>query len=129
MKDEIKEILNWLNQIIKENKESDVSLNGCVVPFETLYKLQDCITNLQQENEELKNEVKELERMCELYGKSIYNAELTDYKSRIDKAIKYIKSHIQRHDIDGSIADLDEFDILASPKTLLNILNGGDKDE
>lgn len=54
MKDEIKEILNWLNQIIKENKESDVSLNSCVVPFETLYKLQDYITNLQEENKRIK---------------------------------------------------------------------------
>ena len=31
--------------------------------------------------------------------------------------------HIQKYDIDGSIGDLNEFDVLAKPKTLLEILD------
>lgn len=47
-------------------------------------KLKEEIIKLQQENEELN-------RMCELYSKSLYNAELTDYKSRCLKAIEILK--------------------------------------
>lgn len=67
-------------------------------------EIEDYITNLQQEKE--------------------------DYKSRIEKAAKYIKKHILKYDIDGFIGDFDEFDILISPSDLLDMLqNGGDKDE
>ena len=52
-----------------------------------------------------------------------------DYKSRIEKAIEYIKEHIQKYDIDGSIGDFDEFDMLTKPNYLLNILQNGSDEE
>ena len=70
MNDDIKEILDYL----QENSKKD----------EATKQLVDYITNLQQENQDLS-------RMCELYGKSLYNAELTDYKSRIEKAVEIFK--------------------------------------
>ena len=69
MNDEIKEILSLLNSSSWSNEAKQI---------------EDYITNLQQENHELN-------RMCELYGKSLYYAELEDYKSRCEKAIEYIE--------------------------------------
>lgn len=74
MNDDIKEILY--------NPKIIMLSYGNFILLDDYIKLKDYITNLQQENQDLS-------RMCELYGKSLYNAELTDYKSRIDKAIKY----------------------------------------
>lgn len=48
-----------------------------------------------------------------------------DYEQRIKKAVEYIKEHIQKYDIDGSIGDFDEFDMLTKPNYLLNILQNG----
>ena len=110
MKDEIREILRYL-RIENGHCSSELS-------YEETHLLLDYITNLQQENEELN-------KMCELYSKSLYCAELTDYKSRIKKAVEYIKEHIQKYDIDGSIGDFDEFDMLTKPNYLLNILQNG----
>ena len=42
------------------------------------------------------------------------------------EAIEYVYKHIQEYDVDGTYTNLDEFDFIASPQTLLNILNKGD---
>lgn len=42
------------------------------------------------------------------------------------EAIEYVYKHIQEYDADGTFTNLDEFDFIASPQTLLNILNKGD---
>ena len=42
------------------------------------------------------------------------------------EAIEYVYKHIQEYDVDGTFTNLDEFDFIASPQTLLNILNKGD---
>lgn len=48
-----------------------------------------------------------------------------ELQQRIDEAIEYIKKHRQIYDIDGSKEPkLDEFHILASPRTLIKILEG-----
>ncbi len=45
------------------------------------------------------------------------------------EAIDYVYKHIQEYDADDTFTNLDEFDFIASPQTLLNILNkGSDKD-
>ena len=121
MNDEIREILEHLKNEYWRNFPEDG------IPYKVLYaeevdSLLDYIINLQQENEELN-------KMCELYSKSLYCAELTDYKSRIEKAVDYIKEHIQKYDIDGSIGDFDEFDMLTKPNYLLNILQNGSDEE
>lgn len=90
-------------------------------------EILDYIDNLDQEIARLKEQSYiNLERITEAFKI------VEDYESRIDKAVKYIKKHIQKYDIDGSIGDFDEFDILISPSYLLNILQNekvGDKDE
>lgn len=53
--------------------------------------------------------------------------ELEELHKRIEKAIEYIKKYQQIYDIDGSIEkQIDEFNILASPKMLLEILKDSD---
>ena len=62
--------------------------------------LLDYVNNLQQKVEQLENTRKE--------------------------AIEYVYKHIQEYDADGTFANLDEFDFIARPQVLLNILNRGD---
>ncbi len=73
MNDEIKDILRDL-EFASGVFDYTITPDRCTF-------LKDYITNLQQENQDLS-------KMCELYGKSLYNAELTDYKSRCEKANK-----------------------------------------
>lgn len=116
MNNEIKEILNWLNQIIKENKESDVSLNGCVVPFETLYKLQDYITNLEQK-------IKHYEETT-TFGDYVKEVNLlVDYKSRIEKAVEYMNQSINESQLIFGWNDIQRYHD-KEMNDLLNILNG-----
>ena len=42
------------------------------------------------------------------------------------EAIEYVYKHIQEYDVDGTFTNLDEFDFIARPQVLLNILNRGD---
>lgn len=101
MNDELKEILHYL-KIENGHCSSELS-------YEETRLLLDYITNLQQENQDLS-------RVCELYGKSLYNAELTDYKSRIEKAVEYIKEDMY--------SEPNELYGLIDGEHLLNILNG-----
>ena len=41
------------------------------------------------------------------------------------EAIEYVYKHIQEYDADGTFTNLEEFDFIASPQVLLNILNKG----
>ena len=83
---------------------------------EHLQELFDYITNLEEE-------IKELNRMCEIYSKSLYNADLTKAENKIDKAIECIK-------ICGINKDTPDNDIVIRKvlKTILNILEGSDKE-
>ena len=74
--------------------------------LETLQGMEfcNCLKEYIEHNEQLEQENKELH-------------------NKIDKAIEYIKKYQQIYDIDGSIEkQIDEFNILASPKRLLEIL-------
>lgn len=68
--------------------------------IDDLYYLEGTIEDLQHKVEQLKNIIKE--------------------------ARDYVYKHIQEYDTDGTFANLDEFDFIASPQVLLNILNKGD---
>lgn len=105
MTEEIKEMLHCIEMNCKHNK----CFGGVKLDEEDCKLLLNYITNLQQEN-------KELDRMCEIYSKSLYNAELTEYKSRIDKAIEYIDKHTDF--VVGMI----------NAQEVKDILEGGDKE-
>ena len=69
----------------------------------------------EEENEQLKAD----------YG-NLAQVERDFLKEVIKETREYIKKHIQKCDIDGAIGNFDEFEILASPKTLLEILSKGE---
>lgn len=58
-----------------------------------------------------------------LIANGMLRQENKELHNKIDKAIEYIEKYRQIYDIDGSIEkQIDEFNILASPKRLLEIL-------
>ena len=67
---------------------------------------ENIITELIKEVESLQNQLQQKENIRK-------------------EAIEYVYKHIQEYDADGTFANLDEFDFIASPQVLLNILNKG----
>ena len=132
MNDEIKEILikDFNEILVKEfctdwkEKRLYIELLVNSTPFSNLL---DYITNLQQENERLKdqniNEIlkKDLEICAKQYKKS--DEKLEKYKSRIEKAVAYIKEQYKW------IEESDErWQPVLDNKKILNILKGEDND-
>ena len=93
MNDEIKEILDKAKEISKygaDGKQHTRFFNQ----FEAK-SLLDYITNLQQENERLKETIKHYEDTT-TFGDYVKEVNLLiDYKSRCEKAIEYIKNDLQ----------------------------------
>ncbi len=112
MNDEIKEIIESSRKIIKSNREN--GFDRIIMLGDDIDKLLDYITNLQQENERLKEENKHIFANVnddELLRSNAMNwAEAQDYKSRIEKAVEYIED----------VMDLNK----ECPQDLLDILNG-----
>lgn len=80
--------------------------------------LLDCITNLQEENERLNDELK---RLHNLLNSQAYQ-DLDNYKSRIEKAIDYITTEQLYTNYQWGKSQY-----VKILKDLLNILNGGDE--
>ena len=107
MKDEIKEILEALKPLDEEFAKAGIKEYPLYLKPDQQKILLDYITNLQEENKLLQANVKLLD------DNRIY---LND---KIDKAIEYIEYYcIGNNTIENK-----------SHKTLLNILQGEDKDE
>ena len=102
MDEEIKEILDYLDYGVNS---LSISKPPFKIGYDDIKKLLDYITNLQQENERLKN-IPIMDFTSDVYQ------ELEDYKSRIDKAIEYIEKTQE-----GYVSEL----------KLLDILRGEDK--
>lgn len=112
----IKEILDYLQDKDNYIEELGVAYKRIHINNGDLKLLLDYITNLQQENQDLS-------RICELYGKSLYNAELTDYKSRIEKAVEYLDKH--KIELSHSFDEPDcDYWIATNPQDIIDILNG-----
>ena len=102
MNKEIKEILDRLERIDhKENKTAfefadSGTFDEVARCFEERKKMADYITNLEQENYIVQTNIEILKN--KIYGKDEYIEILEkskeDYKSRIDKAIEYIKEYV-----------------------------------
>ena len=118
MQDEIKEILDDKKVII------DQHWNFIIIGNEKYYelpkKLLNYITNLQEENERLKEENKRIFSKVNddelLISNAMNYAEAQDYKSRIDKAIEILEQ-------DKASASFNTAERIA-----LNILGGDDND-
>ena len=132
MNDEIKEIIEHIKTY--PEKMYCLSEKEKIIMLDYITSLQQDIENYvkitlhdRKEIDNLRKENEELNRMCELYSKSLYNAELTDYKSRCEKANKFIDNNSHYYSTikhgEGFSIDLDE-EVFCN--ILLNILNGSD---
>ena len=111
------------NQQLKENYDRIYNEN-CKLREE--HNITDI--SLLDENHQLKKEKKSLMTALntsrEKYNndKVRYRRKYKNLKKQKADVVEYIKKHIQEYDVDGSPTNLDEFDFLASPKTLLRML-------
>ena len=128
MKDEIKKILENVKKCCDITKDQSFT----VYQRQDILALLDYITNLQEENERLKENMKIKDNTIlinynkdtkeyTLDRKNYYKInkrlnERLDYKSRNEKAVEFIKEN------DGYAISRNYYD-----NKLLNILNGGDK--
>jgi nitrate/nitrite-specific signal transduction histidine kinase len=113
MNNEIKEILETLNGIASGDWIQ-------MLPKEA-NKLLDYITNLQNENDDLKNRLENAVADCYLRLQ-----ENEDYKSRVEKAVEYInknKKVVSKYEAKDTRLPLDTF--MWGVDNLLNILQNG----
>ena len=114
-----------INELIEKLKKCDDLHDRCdyLIEHDEITYLLDYITNLQQENERLKeNNMSYQEEMTRTWKIA------DDYKSRIEKAVEYINNNL----LYSEDFDYDEEDNLVwqgarcdtESEDLLNILNG-----
>lgn len=109
LKDEIKEIL--------DNPKILILSYGNYISLDDYFKLKDCITNLQEENERLKENAEHNDKVVD---KAKWNEMI--YKSRNEKAIPMLKElNIKLKEILKIGIDIKEI------SDIENILNGGDE--
>ena len=111
MKDEIKEILDELESMFEISEAPEYIING-------FNKIKDCITNLQKENEILKENAIHNDKVVD---EAKWNEML--YKSRNEKAREYIKNKQELNKMFGTITLSKD-----SQNELLNILGGDDNE-
>ena len=123
MKDEIKEILEWLND--KDYYIEDFGYKFKRLSLEENEALLDYITNLQEENKKLALELSGYRTAI------LKDDKLLGLQQRIDKAIEYINEAIENDDYfeDDIATDIKEpsYDKYVNSSSLLRILQGEDK--
>lgn len=159
MSDEIKEILLKFNKEVEkaeltrnpysteDKKFKHILISLSEERFNIFKDTLDYITNLQQENERLKDIVIEKDSQLKdmILQKTDYTAvnilemKLQDYKSKVEKAIEYIDNFsvdksfsfplMKRWEENQVKSSIDYEFQTTLYKDLLNILNGGGKDE
>ena len=108
--------------------------------YEKIATLQQKVEQLEKENKELRDENKRIFQNVNddelLISNAMNYAELKKAEKKVEQlenirkeAIDYVYKHIQEYDADGTFNNLDEFDFIASPQVLLNILNKGSDNE
>lgn len=131
MKDEIKEIINDLQRIADRKCYPEDILDGSIAQ-----EWVDYITNLQEENEELKKNQRYHKKFGNDYifclegDKETYKDYIFELQERIEKAIEYINQNKHL----SMFADCREpeedwnYDLEINPRDLLNILQGVGKE-
>ena len=93
-----------------------------------LKKLENYITNLQKENEELKDTIKKDNHLlgCNFSKKDKYKQERDIYKQRNEKAIEYIKNDLQISILPNNQI-INGTEVVKRINKIVNILQGGDE--
>lgn len=97
------------------------------IQYEFCEQYEDEIKDLQQKIEQLEKENKELNRFCELYVQSLYNADLTKAEKRVEQLENIRKEVIEELSYMSTDAYVENYDIREKHYNLLmNILNKGE---
>ena len=95
-----------------------------------IFYIQKEVRNLQQKVEQLEKENEKLKYLADdsntMKAFIVEHNKAEQLENIRKEAIEYVYKHIQEYDVDGTFTNLDEFDFIASPQALLNILNKGD---
>ena len=102
--DEIKEILDRL-----DFNEWEVDLYKVPITWSELYTIRDYITNLQEENKELKSEL-------ECYENGVYFSSKVDELERENERLKETNVYCNRTDCVGRIKDSKKYDSIYQEK-------------
>ena len=108
------------DELFGTNEVAEVKL---LASEKTIKNLQQKVEQLEKENEKLKYLVDDSHTMKAFIVEHNKVEQLENIRK---EAIEYIYKHIQEYDVDGTFTNLDEFDFIARPQVLLNILNRGD---
>lgn len=117
MNDEIREILN--NVEINELKHNKWY---CSVEKDNMQKILDCITNLERENQKLKEELQQEKK--DFKEANDYCFELKNYKSKVEKAVEKsqeLKDSIDKSNFDGMTKTI----LILGINQIQNILQNG----
>lgn len=92
-------------------KLSDKELQKCLdelkgTNFLNAFCILDWIVKTREENNQLKKANKELSRMCELYSKSLYNADLKKAEVKINKVNQAIDDLLVFNDFNGTTSGI-----------------------
>ena len=125
------------NHLPKEEQTGYSMLPDIFYIRKEVHNLQQKVEQLEKENISLKEAnnyhqevIKSMKEPENAHHYHLENIKLRAINNQLEniikEAIEYVYKHIQEYDVDGTFTNLDEFDFIASPQDLLNILNKGD---
>ena len=120
MSEKIKEAINHFKEAV-DSKKAPIMFDYTIATKDVELLLK-YLTNLQQKVEQLEKENKELNRMCELYGQSLYNADLTKAEKRVEQ-LENIRKEVREYCRSNEWAK--DYENSNCRTHLLNILNKG----
>ena len=125
MSEEIKDIILDVKDILNETPKNMYKYNKITLNLNEFEEILNYIEQLEKEN-------KELNRMCELYSQSLYNADLTKAEKKVEQLENMRKEAIEYMKENCDIITIDKGWIIRSELTttglgkLFKILNKGD---
>lgn len=125
MREEIKEIIYDIKDSLNETPKKMYKYTEITFNLNELSEMLKYVEQLEKEN-------KELNRMCELYGQSLYNADLTKAEKKVEQLENIRKEAIEFMKENCDIITIDKGWIIRSELTttglgkLFKILNKGE---
>lgn len=123
-----------MSEEIKFDLDGDIIMQ---IEMDSYMKYNDTIASMNDHLGEIYgySDVRDTEEAQLKYEKELAYKAIVQLQQKVEQlenirkeAIEYVYKHIQEYDADGTFTNLDEFDFIASPQMLLNILNKGSEE-
>ena len=121
-----------MSEEIKFDLDGDIIMQ---IEMDSYMKYNDTIASMNDHLGEIYgySDVRDTEEAQLKYEKELAYKAIVQLQQKVEQlenirkeAIDYVYKHIQEYDVDGTFTNLDEFDFIASPQVLLNLLNKGE---